>query len=130
MVNDSVSDFLARLNNAALVGRPSLELPYSCQVERVAQVFKDSNYLKAVKKFKSAKSERLHLDINYNEEGRPLFNRILRVSKPGRRVYRNRKGLKRFLKEGLTVVSTSRGVISARSAFEKSLGGEIICEVK
>ena len=130
MVNDAISDFIARFRNAALVGRASLELPFSRQVERVARVFKDGNYLKGVKKFKAGQSERLHLDINYDEAGRPLFNRILRVSKPGRRVYRNCQGLKKFLKQGVTIVSTSRGVLSAREAHEKSLGGEIICEVK
>ena len=130
MVNDPIGDFIARFRNAAAVKEASLELPYSRFVETVAGVLKETGYLSQVKKFKEGSRIKLHLDLAYGENQQPLFNRIDHLSKPGRRIYRGSDQLRKLSREGVVIVSTSRGVLSGKEAHRKSLGGEVLCILK
>lgn len=126
MVNDPIGDLVARFRNVAVLKKESLELPYSKFVGSVADVLKETGYLTGVRKFKNGSKLMLHLDIAYGDGGQSLFNRIYQLSKPGRRVYRSSKDLSKLTREGVVIISTSRGVISGKQANQKSLGGEVL----
>lgn len=130
MVNDAIGDLIARFLNTAVLKKESFELPYSKFVEATAAVLKETGYLTGVRKFKESGKNRLHLDLAYGDSQQPLFNRIYRFSKPGRRVYRSSKDLSELARDGVVIVSTSRGVVSGKTAGQKSLGGEVLFILK
>jgi len=129
---DPIADLLTIIRNAQAVGKDKVELPYSTAKESLAKILKDNGYLDGVRVFKvSGKSyKRLSLDLRY-VAGHPAVDHIERVSKPGKRVYARSNKLPQALSggDGLVVVSTSRGLMTAAEARKRRLGGEVICKV-
>lgn len=127
---DTIANMLSTIKNAYLVGKSSVELPYSIQKEEVAKVLEEKGFLEKVKTFKYEDKDYkgLHLDLAYDEFGMPMLNDIKRISKPGRRIYKKADQL-RSVKGGygLLIVSTPRGLMSGEEARKKRLGGELIC---
>jgi len=120
---------LSTIKNAYAVSKPSVEVAHSKQIEEVAKVLEKAGFLKSVKVFKESGEsfKKLHIDLIY-EDGRAKVSDISRVSKPGRRVYKNYRDMKPVLGGfGVSVVSTSRGIMSGSDAKKRKLGGEIIC---
>lgn len=123
---------LSSVQNAALVSKEYIEIPFSNECLAVAEVLKKNGYLTEVKTFKEkGKSyKRLRLDIAYGEDGMPKISSVKRVSRPGRRIYKGSSDVGRVMGGyGLSVVSTSRGVMSGEEAKKKQLGGEVICRI-
>ena len=128
---DRISNMISSIKNTSMVGKDSLEIPYTTECESIAKVLKKSGFLDDVKVFKKEKSssKMLHLDLS-KEDGVIKISEAKRVSKPGRRIYKGFKDLKPVLQGfGVLVVSTSRGVMDGREAKKKKLGGEVLCEV-
>jgi small subunit ribosomal protein S8 len=131
MVNDAVADFLARLRNATLLHKESLELPYTKMVYHLAQVLKEEGFLVGVKKFRQGRREGLRIDLSAVGEAPRPFPVFRRLSRPGRRIYRTAAQLRRFYKgNSLVIVSTSRGLMTVGQARNLSLGGELVCELR
>jgi small subunit ribosomal protein S8 len=129
---DLLSNMLSSIKNACMAKKPFVEVIHSNECEAVAKVLKDKKFLSNVKVFKEKDSvfKRMHLDITY-ENGLPLITDVTRVSKPGGRVYKSSVDLKLVHGgRGVSVVSTSRGVMPAEEAKKKKLGGEVICKVQ
>lgn len=129
---DRLSNMLSALKNAVLAGNEYIETYHSKECENVAKVLKDEGFLSEVKtfKFKDKKYKGLRLELAKSEEGGFKISEIKRVSKPGRRMYAGNDDLKPLKAgHGVTVVSTSRGVMSGAEARKKKLGGEVICRV-
>lgn len=128
---DFLSNMLSSLKNACMVGKTYIEVPHSKECEEVAKVLKEKNLLSNVKTFKEKGEsfKKLRLDISY-EDKLPLINNVIRVSKPGRRIYKKSSDL-RLVRggRGVSVVSTPRGIMPAEEAKKKKLGGEVICKV-
>ncbi len=115
-----------------MVGKKSIEVPYSGECEAILAVLEKGGYLAGVKKFKpkGKKYQALALELSYNEYGLPKITAAERVSKPGRRIYKTSDELGSVMSGfGLLIVSTSRGVMSGAEAKKKKLGGEVICKV-
>lgn len=128
---DPIADMLSTIKNAQMVGKARVELPYSKMKEVLARLLEEEKYLSGVAIFKPQGSsfKMLSLDLKYFD-GSPFISHIKRISKPGKRVYAGKAGLPRVLGgRGVVVVSTSRGLMSAKEASKKDLGGEVICEV-
>ena len=126
MVNDPISDFLVRLQNASRVGRERVSLPYSALKHRVAEILKKEGYLADVEKTKSGA---LSVSLVYSA-GLPAISGVKRLSKPSRRVYagvRDIHSVKRGA--GLLVLSTPAGVVSGKEARLKRVGGEMLFEI-
>ncbi len=127
---DTIANMLSTIKNSSMVGKPSVEVPYSKQKEEIAKVLEAKGIVSKVKVFseKGSPHKGLHIDLAYNEEV-PVLNDIKRVSKPGRRIYKQSNEIG-FSKSGygVLVVSTSRGIMSGEDARKKKLGGEVICE--
>ena len=128
-MSDPIADMLTRIRNAQMVEKVSVTMPSSKVKVAIAQVLKDEGYIDdfAVKA-EGAKSE-LNIALKYYA-GRPVIERIERVSKPGLRVYRGRNEIPQVMNGlGVAIVSTPKGVMTDRKARATGVGGEVICYV-
>jgi len=128
-MSDPIADMLTRIRNAQMVEKVSVTMPSSKVKVAIAQVLKDEGYIDdfAVKA-EGAKSE-LNIALKYYA-GRPVIERLERVSKPGLRVYRGRNDIPVVMNGlGVAIVSTPKGVMTDRKARATGVGGEVICYV-
>lgn len=126
MVNDPISDFLVRLQNASMVGHTSVTLPFSTIKSAIAKILEREGYLASVSK----RNNSLVVGLSYAATGRPAINGVKRISKPSRRMYmgvRDVQPVKRGA--GLLVLSTPAGVVTGKEAREKRVGGEALFEI-
>ncbi len=132
MMTDPIADMLTRIRNAVTVERPQVEMPLSKVKRGVADVLKREGYIWdwAEVDDDAVPSKNLRLELKYGPNGERVIRHIKRVSKPGRRVYSRARDLRPVLQGlGISVVSTSRGVVSDREARQRNLGGEVLCEI-
>jgi small subunit ribosomal protein S8 len=130
MMTDPISDMLTRIRNAARVERPFVEMPLSKVKCGVAEVLKREGYIWDWQPLEAVPCKQLRIDLKYGPNGEQVIRHIKRVSKPGCRVYRGARDLRPILGGlGITIVSTSRGVVSDREARQRNLGGEVLCEI-
>lgn len=127
-MQDPLSDMITRIRNANLREKVSVAMPSSKVKVSVAKVLKDEGYILNYKVTEDKKPV-LEIDLKYYD-GKPVIEEITRSSKPSLRVYSSSKDLPK-VKSGLgvAIVSTSKGVMSDRSARSNGIGGEILCTV-
>ena len=132
MMTDPLADMLTRIRNAVRIERPLVEMPLSKFKRGVADVLKREGFIWDWEEveMKDKPVNDLRVVLKYGPNGEKVIRHIKRVSKPGRRIYRGVGDLKPVLGGlGITVVSTSKGVLSDREARQSKIGGEVICEV-
>jgi small subunit ribosomal protein S8 len=132
MMTDPLADMLTRIRNAVRIERPIVEMPLSKVKRGVAEVLKREGYIWDWREEdgEDKPGKQLFIDLKYGPNGERVIRHIKRVSKPGRRVYSRSTDLKPILNGlGISIISTSRGVISDREARQKKLGGEVLCEL-
>jgi small subunit ribosomal protein S8 len=130
MMTDPLADMMTRIRNAVRVERPFVDMPLSKVKRGVAEVLKREGYIWDWKEVEGEPAPQLRIDLKYGPNGERVIQRIRRVSKPGRRIYSKAKELRPVLNGmGITIISTSSGVVSDREARQKNLGGEVLCEV-
>ena len=130
MMTDPIADMLTRIRNAVRVERQFVEMPLSKVKRGLAEVLKREGYIWDWSEIKDAKFPHLRLDLKYGPNGERVIRKIRRVSKPGRRIYNRAAELRPILNGlGISIISTSRGVISDREARQRNLGGEVLCEI-
>jgi len=128
-MSDPIADMLTRIRNAQMVEKVSVAMPSSKVKVAIAQVLKDEGYIEdfAVK-VNGAKAE-LQIALKYYA-GRPVIERLDRVSRPGLRVYKGRNDIPQVMNGlGIAIVSTPQGVMTDRKARATGVGGEVICYV-
>ena len=133
MLTDPIADILTRIRNASMVYKTEVLSPYSKEREALAKVLVKEGYLKKIKKqrakSKDKKRKNLVLELKYSGK-RPAIKKIIRISRPGLRVYSAYKKLPKVLSGfGIVIVSTSKGIMTGKEAKKKKLGGEIICKI-
>lgn len=129
-MNDPIGDMLTRIRNAQMRGKSTVETPASKQRARVLDVLADEGYIRGYESTTGSKGHpAFAISLKYYE-GTPVIRELKRVSKPGRRVYLGvdnipqvRQGL------GVSIVSTSRGVMTDATARAQNVGGEVLCTV-
>jgi small subunit ribosomal protein S8 len=130
MMTDPISDMLTRIRNAGMARHAETACPSSRQKLAIAKVLEAAGFLGAVRVEPHAGHPQLVMTVRYDEDGEPLIDGIKRVSKPGRRVYVNAREVPKVRNGlGISVISTSKGILSDSSARESSVGGEVVCEV-
>ena len=130
MMTDPVADLLTRIRNANRRRAKTVTIPASKLKVRIAQVLKDEGYIRDYHVEPKKPQSDLVLDMKYGPDGELVIREIARVSKPGCRVYSDRKGLPRVLRgQGIYVLSTPRGVLSDRVARKENVGGEVLCKI-
>jgi small subunit ribosomal protein S8 len=130
MMTDPIADMLTRIRNAVRIERAAVEMPLSKVKRGLAEVLKREGYIWDWEEVESRPANQLRIMLKYGPNGERVIRHMKRVSKPGRRVYRGATRLRPVLGGlGISVISTSRGVISDREARQRNLGGEVLCEL-
>jgi small subunit ribosomal protein S8 len=128
-MSDPIADMLIRIRNAQLVGHTEVAMPASKLKASIAQVLKDEGYIEDFALRAEGAKKELRIGLKYYA-GRPVIERLERVSKPGLRVYRGRDDIPRVMNGlGVAILSTSRGVMTDRKARADGVGGEVLCIV-
>jgi small subunit ribosomal protein S8 len=128
-MSDPIADMLTRIRNAQMSEKPSTAMASSKLKVSIAQVLKDEGYIEDFSVREVDGKTQLEIGLKYYA-GRPVIERIERVSKPGLRVYRASKAVPRVMNGlGIAIVSTSKGVMTDRKARGLGVGGEVLCFV-
>ena len=128
-MSDPIADMLIRIRNAQMVGHVETVMPASKLKVSIAKVLKDEGYIEDFALRENGVMKELRIALKYYA-GRPVIERLERVSKPGLRVYRGRDDIPRVMNGlGVAIVSTSRGVMTDRKARADGVGGEVLCIV-
>jgi small subunit ribosomal protein S8 len=128
-MHDPIADMLTRIRNAQLVGHAEVAMPASQLKSAIAKVLKDEGYIEDFAMRDNGAKKELAIGLKYYA-GRPVIERLERVSKPGLRVYKGRNDIPRVMNGlGVAILSTSRGVMTDRKARADGLGGEVLCIV-
>jgi len=128
-MSDPIADMLVRIRNAQMVGHVEVSMPASKLKASIAQVLKQEGYIEDFALRESGPHQELRIGLKYYA-GRPVIERLERVSKPGLRVYKGRDDIPRVMNGlGVAILSTSRGVMTDRKARADGVGGEVLCFV-
>ena len=128
-MTDPISDMLTRIRNGQKARKTSVSMPASNAKVAIARVLKDEGYITDFESSGEGAERTLEVELKYFE-GKPVIEKVQRMSKPGLRIYRGKDELPKVLGGlGVAIVSTSMGVMSDREAREKGVGGEVICVV-
>ncbi len=132
MMTDPIADMLTRIRNSVRVERTFVDIPTSRVKRGIADVLKREGFIWDWKdvEVEGEPVAMLRLELKYGPNGERVIQSIKRVSKPGCRFYRSSRELKPVLGGlGISIISTSKGVISDREARRDNVGGEVLCEV-
>lgn len=130
MMTDPIADMLTRIRNASMARHDRVELPHSKLKEHVATVMKAEGYLDDVRMSEGDGPKTLVLVLRYGRDRQSAIDGLRRVSTPGRRVYVRHDRIQRVCSGmGISILSTSRGVMTDREARRQRVGGELLCEV-
>lgn len=130
MLTDPVADMLTRIRNANLAYLDEVEIPTSRLKEEVARVLVKEGYVQGYRLEGDSPKRRLVVEMKYGPERERTISGLKRVSRPGRRVYADRDHLPRVLGGlGVSILSTSQGLMTDRQASRRGIGGEILCQV-
>ena len=131
MMNDLIADALTRIRNAAMRKLEVTTLVHSNTVEAVCNVLKQKEYIEDYKVVDTdPKKKTISVTLKYDDNDNSVINELKRISKSGRRIYKNASELKSFKNGyGTIIVSTNKGVIANDEAYKQNVGGEALCSV-
>ena len=131
MMNDLIADALTRIRNGAMRKLEVTTLVHSNTVEAVCSVLKEKEYIEDYKVVDTdPKKKTISVTLKYDDNDNSVINEIKRISKSGRRIYKNASELKSFKNGyGTIIVSTNKGVIANDEAYKQNVGGEALCSV-
>jgi|TARA_B100000003_G_C10881512_1_gene351412 small subunit ribosomal protein S8 len=129
-MTDPIADFLTRIRNAINANKRWVDIPSSNIKKRIALVLKEEKYVKDFFFIKDKDFITIRIFLKYDLNGKSVIEHISRCSRPGQRIYVGSKEIPRVLDGlGVSILSTSRGVLSNKSAVKLGVGGELLCEV-
>lgn len=129
MNNHLVSDFLIRLKNAYLSKRKTVKVNYSSMIFAIAKILKEKDFLSSVKEIKDGNKRFIEIMLLYKDK-EPAISEVKIISKPSIHVYADSKNLPKTKgRYGITIISTSKGIMTGWQAKKDNLGGEVICQV-
>ncbi|MCU0578805.1 MAG: 30S ribosomal protein S8 [Desulfobacterota bacterium] len=129
-MTDPVSDMLTRIRNGSGAKFAKVDIPSSKLKVQIARILKDEGYVKNFKVMKDNRQGILRIYLKYDDKNQETIQRIFRVSRPSRRVYTGKEGIPKVLNGlGISILSTSRGVLTDREARRLGVGGEILCSI-
>lgn len=130
-VNDTISDMLTRIRNANLARHTTTKVPSTKMTRNIARVLKDEGFIQDFEDTGEGIKRELVIVLKYRGNNRqPVIKKLRRISRPGLRIYSNRKELPRVLGGvGIAIISTSSGIMTDRDARRQGVGGEVLCYV-
>jgi small subunit ribosomal protein S8 len=130
MLTDPIADMLTRIRNANKALHERAEMPTSRLKEEIARILKEEGYITDFHVEKGESFDTLVVELKFGRNRERVISDLKRVSKPGRRVYAGRDRLPRVLGGmGISILSTSQGLVTSKTAAERGIGGEVICFV-
>jgi len=128
-MTDPITDMLNQIRNAKAVAKPEVSIPFSKAKYEVAKILMQEGFIGEVKKVIKIKTKTMKIILKY-ENGVSKILDLRRISKPGQRIYAKVSEIKRVKGGyGISVISTSKGLMTNKKAHKLKLGGEVICEV-
>ena len=129
--NDTIADMLTRIRNACLVRHSNTEVPSTKMTRSIANVLREDGFIAGFEETGEGPKRYLVITLKYKGRNRqPIIRSLKRISKPGLRVYSNRKELPRVLGGiGIAIISTSSGIMTDRDARRQGIGGEVLCYI-
>ena len=129
-MSDPIADFLTRIRNAFKTGKRWVDIPSSNIKKRIAYVLKEEKYIKDFFFISDGDFQTIRIFLKYDFNGISVIENIKRISSPGQRIYVGNQEVPRVLDGlGISILSTSKGVLSNKAAFKLKVGGELLCEV-
>lgn len=127
---DPIADMLTRIRNAQAVLKKDVLVPYSRIKFEIAKILEKKGFVESVRKFGRKGGKKIKIVLRYDEDKRPFISGLRRVSKQGQRIYRSVEEIRPVRGgTGISIVSTSQGVMTGKEAKKRKMGGEVICEV-
>ena len=136
---DPIADMLTRIRNASLVKKEEVVLPMSKLKFNIAKILEKEGFVsktsiipggKDLKKNKASKFDQIKIILKYGENDKPRLTSLKRISKPGRRIYVDKDSIGQVLNGfGISIISTSKGIMTGKEAQRQKIGGEFICEI-
>lgn len=129
-MSDPIADLLTRIRNALHAGYPAVEIPASRLKEDICKVLEQEGYIAGYEREEDGKQGVLRVKLKYMGDRTPVITGIRRVSKPSLRIYSGSREMK-LVRSGLgiSIITTSKGVMTGKQARADKLGGEVLCEV-
>ena len=129
-MTDPIADFLTRIRNAYSTNKRWVDVPSSNMKKRIAYILKEEKYIKDFFFIKDDDIVTIRIFLKYDLNGNSVIEKIVRSSRPGQRIYVGSNEIPRVLDGlGISILSTSKGVVSNKTATKLGVGGEILCEV-
>ena len=129
-MSDPIADFLTRIRNGLSANKRWIDIPSSNFKKRILLILKEESYIEDFFFINNGKKEEIRVFLKYDFKGNPVIESIKRISRPGLRVYVGVGEAPRVLDGlGISILSTSKGVLSNKTAKKFGVGGELICEV-
>lgn len=129
-MTDPIADMLTRIRNSLMAGHDKVMIPASRMKEDISKILHEEGFIQGYRREHEGPQGQLHIDLKYGPNGEKLITGIERVSRPGRRVYIGSREIPEILGGmGVTILSTSRGVLDGRTARRMKVGGEWLCNV-
>ena len=129
-VSDPVADMLTKIRNAGMARHEKVDIPTSKLKLEIVKILKTEGYIKNFKKVNQEGKNFIRIFLKYDDENNPVIHGLIRVSKPGRRIYSGYQEMPRIYNGfGTVIVSTSTGVTTGKKAVEKKVGGELLCTI-
>ncbi len=129
-MTDPIADMLTRIRNGLEARKTSVDIPSSRMKIEICKILKEEGYILNFKETDDGKQGILTVDLKYSEDGKPCIDGIVRISKPGRRVYSQKDDIEPVLNGlGINILSTNKGVLTDRQSKEQNVGGEILLKV-
>ncbi len=128
--SDPLSDLLTRLRNGLSAGHDQVDVPSSRVKEAVLKVLEAEGFIASFRKVQEGGRPVLRVGLKYDHEGEPIVSGIERISRPGRRIYAKAEAIPQVLGGlGVSLVSTSKGIVTDKTARQSRLGGEVLCNI-
>ncbi|MFW6131375.1 MAG: 30S ribosomal protein S8 [Candidatus Aminicenantaceae bacterium] len=127
---DPIADMLTRIRNAIHIKKENVSIPSSRMKVEIAKILKEEGYIKNFKVVDDNKQGILNIEFKYTEDNENVISGLQRASKPGCRLYCNKKDIPKVLAGlGITIISTSNGVLTGKKCGELGVGGEVLCYI-
>lgn len=130
MITDLVANALTMIRNASLRGKETVNIPASSVLKEIIRIFKEENFIKDFRVLEDNRQGSIRVYLKYTKSNESAISHIKRISKPGLRIYKGKEEIPNALGGlGVTILTTSRGILTDKEAKAKGVGGEIICQV-
>ena len=129
-MTDPIADMLTRVRNASSVQHDTVDIPASNIKKEIARILLEEGYIKGYDVIEDGKQGLIRMQLKYGKNGEKVITGIKKISKPGMRVYADRNNVPKVLNGiGISVISTSKGIVTDKQARELGVGGEVLCFV-